>query len=342
MRILYIGNTQGFSNPEKFYFTPEKLMNGFVRNGNHVYAFNDRDFARYSNIFRSQKFGKKQLNSHILTIVKKYEPHMVVLGHCKNITNDTLGEIRDLIPNVKITYRNVDPLNSKDNVAEINQRVGHVDSIFITTAGESLGQFSHPKTKISFMPNPVDPAVENVCSFKNANADIDFLFLGSALRDQHDHRKLTMEHLLKNKGNLNFHIGGINNADDKVFGADYYRLLNRCKTGLCINKTADYYLYASGRMSQYMSSGLMAFIPEGPQFEDIFGNDSFVSISSDEDLSDKIAYYAKNDSERIKIAETGYNKIHDFFNVDKVCQYIVETTFDLPLSQDYQWPTKTW
>lgn len=342
MRILYIGNTQGFSNPEKYYFTPEKLVNGFVRLGHTVYTFNDRDYARYSNIFRSQKFGRKALNAKLLEVCKKYEPHYIVLGHCKNVTNDTLAEMRSIVPGVKITYRNVDPLNSTDNVAEINQRVGHVDSIFITTAGEGLKQFSHPKTKISFMPNPVDPAVEDVCAFQNKDADIDFLFLGSALRDQHDHRRITVDYLRAQNKDMKFHIGGIDDASDKVFGAAYYRLLNRCKTGLCMNKTTDYYLYASGRMSQYMSSGIMAFIPEGPQFEDIFGDDAFVSISSDEELFDKISYYAKNDKERLKIAETGYTKIRDYFDVEKVCQYFIDVTFDKPLSQDYRWPTKIW
>ncbi|MEM6780303.1 MAG: glycosyltransferase [Pseudomonadota bacterium] len=339
MRILYIGNTQGFSNPDKYYFTPEKLMNGFTRIGHMVYAFNDRDYARYSNILRSQKFGKKKLNTHILSICKKFEPEMIVLGHCKNIENETLDEMREICPGVKIIYRNVDPLNSKANVAEINQRVGSTDAIFITTAGDGLKQFSHPKTKISFMPNPVDPAVENVCAFNNPNTDIDFLFLGSALRDQDDHRARTVDYLQSNKGDMNFHIAGVDNANDKVFGAAYYKMLERSKTGLCMNKTEDYYLYASGRMSQYMASGILAFIPKGPNFEDIFDDDCFITTENDEDLLDKIRFYVQNDEERIRIAKNGYEKIRDYFDVEKVCQYIIETTFEQPLSQDYKWPT---
>jgi len=339
MRILYLGNSQGFSNSAKYYFTPEKLINGFTRLGHHVYAFNDRDFARYSNIFRSQKMGKKALNEKIITVCREYQPDLIMLGHCKNIDNNTLAEIRQIMPDIKISYRNVDPLNSQSNVAEINQRVGHVDSIFITTAGDGLKQFTHPKTKTSFMPNPVDPAVEDVCAFKNPIADIDFLFLGSALRDQDDHRVRTVQYLRDNQGDLNMRMAGMDNANGKVFGRDYYTLLNRCKSGLCMNKTEDYYLYASGRMSQYMASGLLAYIPKGPQFEDIFDDDSFITTSSDEELLDKIKYYTANDTERTKIAETGYTKIRDFFLVDKVCQYMIEVTFDQPLSQAYKWPT---
>jgi hypothetical protein len=237
-------------------------------------------------------------------------------------------------------YRNVDPLHSTPNVADIRQRVGHVEGIFITTAGESLKQFSHPQTVVSFFPNPVDPALETERAYANAQADIDFLFLGSILRDQYDHRQDTAQYLLQNRGDLRLYIGGAGTDRARVFGADYYPLLGRSKMGLCMNKTRDYYLYASGRMSQYMGSGMLGFIPEGPQFEDVLGDDSFISFREDGELLDKIRYYARNDNERIAIARRGCERIHDYFHVDKICQYMIERVFDRPLSQDYRWPTQ--
>lgn len=342
MRILYIGSGQSLETAEKYYFTPQKLINGLTRLGHTVFMVNDRDVSRYSNIFRSQKFGMKAMNEQILKLCGQYKPEMVMLGHCKNVSNDTLAEIRKISPGVRITYRNVDPLNSKNNVADIMQRVGHVESIFITTAGEGLKQFSHPKTVVGFMPNPVDPALETKRAYANQNADIDFLFLASVLRDQHDHRAITARYLTDNKGALNIHIGGAGINDGRVFGAAYYDLLERAKMGLCMNKTEQFYLYASGRMSQYMASGVLGFIPEGPQFEDIFGKDSFVSFKGDEELLDKIRYYAQHDDERRTMAHTGCVKIHDYFLTDKICQYIIERTFDMPLSMDYRWPVETY
>ncbi len=342
MRILYLGSAQGFGNAGKYYFTPQKLINGFTRLGHNVYMFNDRDYARYSNIFRSQSRGVKAMNKKVIEMAREYQPHMVVLGHCKNISNETLAEIRKIVPGVRMMYRNVDPLHSKDNLADIRQRVGQVEGIFITTAGDDLAQFSHPNTKVCFFPNPVDPALEVMQAFANPNADIDFLFLGSVLRDQYDHRQDTVHYIMRNAGDLKLHIGGAGVNDGKVFGAAYYDLLGRSKMGLCMNKTESFYLYASGRMSQYMASGMLGFIPEGPRFEDILGNDSFVSYKTDEELVDKIKYYAKNDAERVKIASTGYYKIHDYFMVDKVCQYMIERVFDAPLSMEYRWPTKVY
>ncbi len=339
MRILYVGTSQGFENAAKFYFTPQKLINGFTRLGHNVYMFNDRDVARYSNIFRSQSRGKAAMNAKLVEDCKAYKPHLIVLGHCKNVSNDTLAEIRAALPGVRMLYRNVDPLHSDDNCADIMQRCGHVEGIFITTAGDALKRFSNPKTKVCFFPNPVDYALETERAFMNPNADIDFLFLGSVLRDQYDHRQDTVQYLLRNKDNINVHIGGAGVNEGRVFGAAYYELLGRSKMGLCMNKTENYYLYASGRMSQYMASGMLGFIPEGPQFEDIFGNDSFISYKGDEELVDKIKYYAANDAERKKIAQRGWEKIHDYFMVDKICQYMIERVYDAPLSMDYRWPT---
>ncbi|MGH1378169.1 MAG: glycosyltransferase [Alphaproteobacteria bacterium] len=339
MNILYLGNVQGFVNAKKYYFIPQRLINGFTRLGHNVYAFNDRDYARYSNILRSQKRGKKKLNEKVIEFCKEYQPDLIILGHCKNITNDTLSEIRKHVKGVKIAYRNVDPLSSEKNVEDIMQRVGHVDSIFITTAGDSLNKFSNNAGGVYFMPNPVDPALDTRCAFKNSNADIDVLFLASFLRDQYDHRHITAKYLLQNKEDLTIQIGGAGINENRIYGKQYFDMLERSKMGLCINKTNDYYLYASDRMSQYMAAGLLSFIPAGPQFEDIFDNDSFISFDTNEDLMDKIKYFSQHSEQRIKIAQTGYNKINDYFHADKVCQYIIETTFDKPLSQEYNWPT---
>ena len=340
MRILYVGTSQGFENAAKYYFTHQKLINGFTRLGHNVYMFNDRDVARYSSIFRSQSRGAKAMNKKLVEDCKAYQPHMIVLGHCKNVTNETLGEIRKACPGVRIVYRNVDPLHSPNNCADIRQRVGQVEAIFITTAGDALDQFSNKQTKVCFMPNPVDAALETERAYANPDADVDFLFLGSVLRDQYDHRQDTIQYVLGNKGDIKVHVGGAGVNEEHVFGAAYYALLGRSKMGLCMNKTEDYYLYASGRMSQYMGSGMLGFIPKGPKFEDVLGTDAFVSFKTNEELVDKIKYYAAHDSERVAMARRGCERIHDVFNVEKICSYIIERTFDLPLSMDYRFPVK--
>ena len=340
MKILYVGNAQGFTNADKYYLIPQRLINGFTRLGHNVYVFNDRDVARHSNILRSQKRGRKAMNEALVKTCLSYKPALIVLAHCKNVTNDTLAEIRSALPDTKIIYRNVDPLSSDGNVKDIHQRVSHVDNIYVTSGGEALKQFSNNKGGVYFMPNPADTALDTVCAFDNKDADIDFLFLASFLRDQHDHRHLTAQYLLSHADGLHIKIGGAGVNEDRIFGADYYDVLGRSKMGLCVNKTSDFYLYASDRMTQYMAAGILAFIPEGPCFEDVLGDDSFISFSTDEELLDKIKHYKENESERIRIARNGYDKVREYFDTVKVCQFMIDTSFAGALSQDYRWPTE--
>ena len=83
------------------------------------------------------------------------------------VWNKTLETIRGVCPGVKIVYRNVDPLIHVQNVKDIKRRVGAVDGVFVTTAGESLRQFASDAGFVTFMPNPVDSAVDTVRSFAN-------------------------------------------------------------------------------------------------------------------------------------------------------------------------------
>ncbi len=142
MKILYVGNAQGLNNIHKYYLTEQRLINGFTRLGHNVYCFNDRDQARYSNPLRTQKLGLRRMNKNLLAAAKVYEPDLILLSHCKNVENETLLEIKNFLSKVKIAYTNVDPLSAMQNIADIHQRVGVADAIFITTAGEGLQQFS--------------------------------------------------------------------------------------------------------------------------------------------------------------------------------------------------------
>jgi len=338
MKILYVGTAQGFLNADKIYLTPQKLIQGFTRNGHCVYPFNDKEYARYSNIFRSSRRGIPKANRKLIEVCKQLHPDLIVLGHCKHIENETLAEIRQTLPDIKIIYRNVDPLHSKPNVAEIRQRVGHVDGIFITTAGKDLAEFSHEKTFVCHMPNMVDPSVETGRAFEH-DGIYDFFFAGSVLRDQYDQRQDVLKLIQEKCSDMRLGIYGANQGQEKLFGHRYLEILANSRMGLCINKTSDYYLYSSGRMTQYMGQGLMIFHDRGARFEDIFAEDEIAFYETPEELVDKILFYHKNDDARRKVAKAGWEKAHRIFNNQTVTKYIIERTFDQKLSQDYVWPT---
>ena len=321
MKILYVGNVQGLNNISKYYLTEQRLMNGFTRLGHNVYCFNDRDHAR-QNFLNTQSLGKKKMNRKLVEAASVYEPDLVVLSHCKNVSNDTLKQIRSTIPHIKIIYTNVDPLNDAGNIKSIEQRVDVVDAIFVTSS--DLEQFVSSKTIVKYFPNPVDKAIDTNKAYEN-KCSIDLLMLGRALTHQYDHRRELAE-FLRTKNGMNIYIGGLGVNENLHYGADYMRILSCTKMGISLSKETDRYLYASDRLSHYLASGIMTFIPDGAGFEDLL-EDGFVAFSSHEDLWDKVIYYYENDEDRIRIAKKGYEIAHDKFASEKICADMLATIF---------------
>ncbi len=338
MNILYVGSCQGFREAGKSYYIPKKLVNGFTRNGHNVYAFNDRDFARYSSIFRSRKWGIRPLNKKLLEVCEEFAPELIVLGHCEMISNQTLESIRSICPGVKIVYRNVDPLIHAQNVKDIKRRVGFVDGIFITTAGESLKQFSSSSGFVTFMPNPVDSAVDTRRSFDN-DCSFDLFFAGGPLGASDERRDL-MNRLLSTRSDLRISVHGCAINNDYLSGKAYMDRLAESKMGLCLNRTYDYHWYSSDRMTQYMGNGLVTFLRGGTGFEEFFGEEDLAFYANEAELLRKLEMFMADDAHRIAVAKSGWRKAHAAFATEKVTQYILDTTFEKPLSLDYCWPTE--
>ncbi len=280
------------------------------------------------------------MNKSLVNAAEQYEPDVILLSHCKNVSNKTLQIIKGILPELRIIYTNVDPLSASDNVRDIEQRVGIADAIFITTAGDGLRQFVGEKSQIHYFPNPVDKAIDTMCAYKNTKANIDLLFLGRALRHMDDHRESLAKYLTtKNKGYIRSYVGGLGVNQNLHYGAEYLKTLNNSKMGICLSKVANHYLYASDRFSHYLAAGILTFIPTGSHFEDVLGSGTFVEFDSHDDLWRKIIHFSDNAEERVATAKKGYEAAHLKFDVEKVCQFMLEVAFREPLSQDYSWPT---
>lgn len=338
MRILYVGNSGGLENTGRFYLFPPRLINGFIRNGHQVQVFNDKDVARLSNPLKSSRLGIKKTNALLLKQCHDYMPELIILAHCQFIQNDTLAQIREICPDIRIIHLNVDPLSDATNCNRIQNRIGSVDGIFITTAGEALKKFSNPKTFSAFIPNLVDISIDTGKSFENSKFSADLFFAAGAMKKD-DHRKDLVSNLLKKTSGLTVDIYGAGINNRKIFGMKYMNKLASVKMGLVINKTEDFYLYASDRMSQYMANGLLVFAHAKPRYTDLFQNGEFVPYETEEDLIEKVNYYHTHDEERIRVAAKGYHKIHQIFHNELVARYVIEMAFDR-VSMTYPWPSQ--
>jgi tetratricopeptide (TPR) repeat protein len=59
----------------------------------------------------------------------------------------------------------------------------------------------------------------------------------------------------------------------------------------------------------------------------------------DVSLVEKLGYFARDDAARRRTAEAGWQAAHSMFASHRVAQYILERSFDEPLSETYPWPT---
>ncbi len=339
MRILYIGNVQGFGNAGRFYLIPQKLVNGFTRNDHNVYPFNDRDYARSSTLFGSRKFGIVPLNRKVLEVCAEFRPDLVLLGHCEMVWNRSLEQMRRLCPGVKIVYRNVDPLNDAGNVKDIEHRAGAVDGIFLTTAGARLKRFARPGTFVAFMPNPVDPSIETGRSFAAADHRFDLFFAGGRV-GRTDPRGSRIRRIVQELPELRFALHGAGFNQDYIFGQRYLDRLAQAKMGLSFSKSNDDYFYASDRMAQYLGNGLLTFLQRGADFEELFEESELAYYRDEDELLRKLRHFQSEDVAWRTVAEGGWRKAHAVFDCKLVAQYMLETIFELPLSHDYRWPTE--
>ena len=110
LRILHITNFNERHNGRLFFNTGRRINNGFIRLGHSVLELSDRDILKNSKSINDFN-GSKKLNIKIKDICNNFRPNLIVLGHADLVNANTLKEIRNLHPEIKIAQWFLDPLN---------------------------------------------------------------------------------------------------------------------------------------------------------------------------------------------------------------------------------------
>ena len=164
---------------EDYFLTLEgDLNNGFIRLGHSILEFSDRDILRYYKNLKDLK-GSTALNDKLKKTCYNYKPDLIILGHADAISSETLGELRDDYPSLRISQWFLDPLNRKGPDYERNRdrildKIEFVDSNFLTTSPDVLN-FLPKNKKNYYIPNPSDSSFEVLNNYsKNCNMDVFF------------------------------------------------------------------------------------------------------------------------------------------------------------------------
>ncbi len=337
MRILIVDNFQMRRFGKEKVATSVKLSNGLIRGNHRVLHFSDRDVAALEATLGLRDLGRRGANRRLIETCDSWRPELIILGHCDIIKNETLRDIRGLVADVRIAYRNVDPPFDAENIAKVEHRRGFVDAIFMTTGGEFLRQFVTPATMAAFIPNPTDPSVEYFDTSRRPASElpIDVIFCG--VGNATDERVPVIGRLHEAlRQELSFHSYGMYGRE-AIWGEIYDRVLGQTKMGLNLNRIEGHYLYSSARISQLMGNGLLTFIDRRGGYDRFFDASSAVIFQGTDELLARIRHFQHDDAARMAVAARGRDYYQTHFSGQRVGQFIIETVFDLPHSVDYVW-----
>lgn len=336
MKIVHASNFSLRENGANYYAMPYKLSSGLTRLGHFVFNYSDRDVAN-ANPLRIRALGRGRANRKLVGVCHEVRPDLLLLGHCTLIRPETVVEIRKLHPQIRIAHWNCDGLFVPENLARLQALAPIVDASFVTTAGEDLRQVIAPGGRVTFMPNPLDPAIETLRVFARNDAANDLVFLTGF--NSYDKEKLDICDAIKARlPDLKFDVRGLYGVPG-VYGAELFDVLANAKMGLNISKRNDVHLYSSDRMAQLMGCGLLCFTDKRARFDEIFSTDEHVAYDGVDDLISRIDHFRRDDAERKRIAENGWRKAHEIFSETAVTQWILDVTFGNTASRAYAWPT---
>jgi len=348
LRILHVTNFNERHDGRLFFNTGRRINNGFIRQGNSVLEFSDRDIQKKYKSY-SDLSGAKSLNKKLRKTCYNFKPNFIVLGHADLVSQEMLGELKDEYPYLKISQWFLDPLNIKGpdfikNKKRILDKSKFLDTNFITTSPDVL-KFLPNNVNNFFIPNPTDPSMETLNNFnRNCSNDVFFalshgVHRGSLKYRRTDDREQFIRQLLKISKDIKYDIFGLDNVQP-IWADQYFKIISNSKMGLNLSRGSPIKYYSSDRITQIVGNGLVALIDEKTGYRDFFSDKEMVFYDNVNDLSEKISKINRDDKLRRLIAKKGKDKYTKYFNSNLVADFIINKTFDFNNKKKYLWHDK--
>jgi len=340
VKILHIADMHNRHKGRLFYSSGKKINNGFIKNDYNVLQISDRDFLQ-SNIFN---YKKPFFISYIDKTIQNFLPDIILFGHVDALNEDDFFYLRNKYKNIKFSQYFVDTLDPNFHQHERHKnrfflKYQFCDTNFITSNPGTFNFIDQDKT--FFIPNVCDRSIDVLenYNFKNLKYDIFFALShgqhrGGLKKGYIDERTVFINQL--NLEDLKVNFFGIEKKP--VWGNNFFNELSKTKMGINYNRGQPLKYYSSDRIALLIANGLLTFLQKKYSYEDFFEDkQDVIYFDSENDLSDKIKYYSKNDKERCRIAKNGKIKYFNLFENVSVTKYMVDKILDNKISNKLSW-----
>lgn len=339
LKIVHCANFSYPKNGELYYATDRKVTHGLIQNGHMVYDFSYRDQAKLHRFLGFKKKSIRLMNLDLIETCRNIKPDILVLAKSELVSVETLKTIKELFPKIKIAQWFVDWLEYEKK--DFFEKFNYIDSFFQTSA-EKLEKLSqdYPKTICSYMPNIADPAFEHDL---NLEKKYDVIYIA---RDYKEDSRYKFAILLKafcEKYHINLKLFA-SLGEPPIFGKDYYEAIAQAKIAINFNRTdnidginEEKFMGSSDRMNHMMGTGTCLFSPKIVGLDMLYKDqENLVYFESFDDCGKKLLHYLES-GEYERIAKQGRKKVFEVSNAKKVTKYMLETLFEVPYSETYEW-----
>ncbi len=339
-KILHIANFDEKNDLRLYNINiATKISNGFIKDRFPTFNFSDRFF------YQQNTFA--DANERVLNIIKNLKPSLLLLGHTNSLKIETLKNIKDKFPHIRVAFWYEDSINRKGpdynkNKKFIEKYKNFVDQFFVTTDKNNI-ETSIPKNKLNYIPVPSSQLSENLNLQLTKNHAYDIFYAvshgvnrGVLKKSKIDERYLFLESLINKSPEISYNIFGFNDIQP-IWGDNFVKEISRCRFGLNLSRGQPIKYYSSNRIATLMGNAMPTLIDEKIKYSDFFSDKEIIFYKDIEDLIDKVKFYKKNEKKRIQIGINGKKKYSKIFNNKIVADYIVSKTLGIRSSYSYVW-----
>ena len=304
-----------------------------MRNNHDVINFSYRNYLK-RNLLKKNEL----VNNKILSITENYRPDLIVLGHNNFITRENLDKIKGKYKTkILLWYEDAlghkgDGPNWKQNLNLIEKNHDLIDSYFTTTHPDEIKSIIN-KSKLNYLPIPVDENIENLEIYNSKNKYKDLFFalshgvnFGKLKKGKTDEREIFLTNLMKKFPSINYNILGISNEKPK-WNYEFMEELSKCKMALNLSRGKPIKYTSSNRIASLIGNGIYTFIDKKTKFTDFFNENEVGSYSNINELGNKIENLLSNEKKLYEYSRNGKNKYFKLFNNKIISKNIVEKLF---------------